>query len=65
MATIKECDRCGYQQTKDSDYKKVYPVEVSSDHYNDKIDIVRDLCTDCKDALKAFMNEKLPRIAKK
>ncbi|MFA5396582.1 MAG: hypothetical protein WC346_11300 [Methanogenium sp.] len=64
MATIKECDRCGYQQRKEADYNKVFPVSVefNSDRIiNDNNNcIVKDFCTNCIDELKRFMNERLP-----
>lgn len=65
MAIIKECDRCGYQQIKESDYKKVFPIQVYGSHHDDAINIVKDLCTKCKDELIKFMNEKLPKCVSK
>ena len=66
MATIKECDRCGYQQKKDVDWRKVNPVqfELHSSSGANELYITKDLCLNCTDELKKFMNERLPQIEK-
>jgi uncharacterized membrane protein len=65
MATIKECDRCGYQQKEATDYRKVNPVQLElHSSLHDDLYIKKDLCTNCTDELKKFMNERLPQELK-